>query len=88
MAGEQRNNPMHGIKLEKIVTDLVDHYGWQILGEKIKINCFRSEPSVKSSLKFLRRTQWARDEVELLYKETFIEQRTSINPWDNLKPQD
>lgn len=71
MSQTQANNPLHGIKLEKIVTQLVDHYGWSSLGKKIKINCFISDPSIKSSLKFLRRTQWARDKVEDLYLDTF-----------------
>ncbi|MCL1144017.1 VF530 family DNA-binding protein [Shewanella gaetbuli] len=63
----QPNNPLHGIKLETIVTYLVDKYGWQELGERINIRCFKENPSVKSSLKFLRKTQWARDKVEYLY---------------------
>lgn len=64
---EQANNPMHGVKLLTILEALVEHYGWETLGEKIKINCFRSDPSIKSSLKFLRRTPWARNKVEQLY---------------------
>lgn len=71
MADEQPNNPLHGITLEKVVTQLVDHYGWDELSYMININCFKSNPSVKSSLKFLRRTQWARDKVEDLYVSTF-----------------
>jgi len=71
MADEQPNNPLHGITLEKVVTQLVDHYGWDELSYIININCFKSNPSVKSSLKFLRRTQWARDKVEDLYISTF-----------------
>lgn len=71
MTTEQPNNPLHGLKLEKIVTDLVDHYGWEELSFRININCFKSDPSVKSSLKFLRKTEWARDKVEALYIETF-----------------
>lgn len=63
----QKNNPLHGIKLEQIINDLVRFYGWEKLGEIIKINCFISNPSVKSSLKFLRRTPWARKKVEDLY---------------------
>jgi uncharacterized protein (DUF2132 family) len=69
----QANNPLHGIKLELIVTDLVDKYGWEELGERIRIRCFQFDPSVKSSLKFLRRTPWAREKVEQLYIETFEE---------------
>lgn len=64
---EQPNNPMHGVKLITILELLVDHYGWERLAMKININCFKNEPSIKSSLKFLRRTQWARDKVEQLY---------------------
>lgn len=67
----QPNNPLHGITLESIVTRLVDHYGWDRLGDKININCFKNDPSVKSSLKFLRKTPWAREQVENLYLSTF-----------------
>ena len=67
---EQPNNPLHGITLEKLLTRLVDHYGWDELGRRIDIRCFNWEPSIKSSLKFLRRTQWARDKVEALYLST------------------
>lgn len=63
----QHNNPLHGITLETIVTTLVNHYGWTELSERIPINCFSNDPSIKSSLKFLRKTQWARDKVEMLY---------------------
>lgn len=64
---EHSHNPLHGITLEQIVTKLVDHFGWDELGKRIKINCFQNEPSVKSSLKFLRKTDWARKKVEDLY---------------------
>ncbi len=67
MSKEQTNNPLHGITLEKIVIDLVDYYGWVALSEQIDINCFKSNPSIKSSLKFLRKTPWAREKVEILY---------------------
>lgn len=70
---EQPNNPLHGITLEKLVTQLVDHYGWDALGREIDIRCFNWEPSIKSSLKFLRKTPWARDEVEALYLATHFE---------------
>ena len=63
-------DPLHGITLEMIVTKLVDHYGWDDLGEMIDINCFRFDPSIKSSLKFLRKTPWARKKVEKLYLES------------------
>lgn len=67
MSEEQPKNPLHGIKLEQIVTMLVDHFGWEELGRRIEIRCFQFDPSVKSSLKFLRRTPWARTKVENLY---------------------
>ncbi|MFT5196421.1 MAG: hypothetical protein ACI9EW_003420 [Cellvibrionaceae bacterium] len=67
MSEEQPKNPLHGIKLEQIVTGLVDHFGWEELGRRIEIRCFQFDPSVKSSLKFLRRTPWARAKVENLY---------------------
>ena len=71
MNNEQANNPLHGITLERVVVELVDHYGWEGLARKININCFKSDPSVKSSLKFLRKTPWAREQVEALYVATF-----------------
>lgn len=64
---EQPNNPLHGVKLVTILEVLVKHYGWERLAMKININCFKSDPSIKSSLTFLRKTQWARDKVEQLY---------------------
>ncbi len=63
----QKNNPLHGIKLEQIINDLVAHYGWEYMGYTIKIRCFTDNPSIKSSLKFLRRTPWARNKVEEMY---------------------
>ncbi len=72
---EQPNNPLHGVKLADVLDYLVDFYGWEILGQRIDINCFNSNPSVKSSLKFLRRTQWARDKVEQLYLDTKYAER-------------
>ena len=64
---DQPKNPLHGMTLEKIVTELADYYGWAGLGERINIRCFTQDPSVGSSLKFLRKTPWARDKVESLY---------------------
>ncbi|MBT3275848.1 MAG: DUF2132 domain-containing protein [Spirochaetales bacterium] len=64
---EQVNNPLHGVTLEQIVTRLVGAYGWHELGRKIKIKCFTHDPSVRSSLKFLRKSPWARAKVESLY---------------------
>lgn len=60
-------NPLHGITLERMVTELQAHYGWEMLGRIIPINCFNWQPSIKSSLTFLRRTPWARQKVEQLY---------------------
>ena len=66
-APAQPKNPLHGMTLEKIVTELADYYGWEGLGERINIRCFTHDPSVGSSLKFLRKTPWAREKVESLY---------------------
>ncbi|WP_213958327.1 VF530 family protein [Variovorax sp. dw_954] len=63
----QPRNPLHGLTLEAIVTALADHYGWEGLGERIPVRCFTHDPSVGSSLKFLRKTPWAREKVESLY---------------------
>jgi len=71
MSNEQSNNPLHGITLEQVVTQLMEHYGWEGLAQKVDINCFKNEPSVKSSLKFLRKTPWARNKVEALFISTF-----------------
>lgn len=73
MSEEQPNNPLHGIALKQVVTRLQSHYGWDGLAYRIDINCFKSDPSIKSSLKFLRKTQWARDKVEKLFIATFNE---------------
>ena len=67
MTENQTRNPLHGITLEMILNQLVSHYGWDELGRQINIRCFTHEPSVASSLKFLRRNLWAREKVELLY---------------------
>ncbi len=66
------NNPLHGIKLEQIVTDLSEYYGWERLGRMIPIRCFQMNPSVKSSLVFLRKTPWARERVEALWVDPVI----------------
>ncbi len=65
----QRNNPLHGVTLEQLLNELVAFYGWDTLGRKIEIRCFTHDPSIASSLKFLRRTPWARERVEALYIE-------------------
>jgi uncharacterized protein (DUF2132 family) len=89
MSAHASKDPLHGIKLEMQVNALVAHFGWQQLGQRIKINCFNSDPSVKSSLKFLRRTPWARAEVEALYLEiledhsTSASDATAFDPWAN-----
>ncbi len=66
----QKNNPLHGITLQKILEQLVDYYGFESLSERIKIKCFTDNPSIKSSLTFLRKTDWARNKVEELYVRT------------------
>ena len=63
----QPKNPLHGVTLEAIVTALHAHFGWEELAQRIPVNCFTHDPSIKSSLKFLRKTPWARDKVESLY---------------------
>lgn len=80
MSQFQSNDPLHGVTLEQIVNALVAHYGWNELGQRIDINCFQNEPSVKSSLKFLRRTPWARAKVEDLYV------LTQSSPWAKKTP--
>ncbi len=67
---KQANNPLHGVTLKMMMTSLVEWYGWEKLGSWIPINCFTNKPSLKSSLKFLRRTPWAREKVEHLYRVT------------------
>ena len=71
MADAQPNNPLHGKTLEMILTELEEHYGWEELGSMIPINCFNIDPSIKSSLTFLRKTPWARKRVEDLYLKGF-----------------
>jgi uncharacterized protein (DUF2132 family) len=70
----QPNNPLHGVRLDTIVNTLVDYYGWEKLGNHININCFKNNPSLKSSLVFLRKTPWARKKVEVLYLEVIERQ--------------
>ena len=67
MADQQPNNPLHGLTLEMILTDLIERYGWDELGRTISVRCFTNNPSIKSSLIFLRKTPWARKKVEDLY---------------------
>lgn len=67
MTGQHSNDPLHGVTLKMVVSELVGHYGWEELGRRIDIRCFTHDPSIASSLKFLRRTPWAREKVEELY---------------------
>jgi uncharacterized protein (DUF2132 family) len=78
----QPRNPLHGLTLEHIVTALSQHYGWDGLGERIPLRCFTSDPSVASSLKFLRKTPWAREKVEGLYLFMLREQRRTARDGD------
>lgn len=64
---DQSRNPLHGVTLERMLTELVDHFGWETMGRRIQVRCFTSDPSIGSSLKFLRRTPWAREKVESMY---------------------
>lgn len=68
MVDTRATDPLHGVTLEQILTRLVDHFGWDELGRRIEIRCFNLDPSISSSLKFLRRTPWARQKVEQLYR--------------------
>ena len=72
----QPNNPLHGLKLADIMKELHAHYGWNQLGYLVRINCFNEDPSIKSSLKFLRKTPWAREKVENLYLD-YIDQKNN-----------
>lgn len=72
---KQAHNPLHGVTLEAMVVGLADYFGWQELGERIPVRCFQSDPSVSSSLKFLRKTPWAREKVESLYLFMLRDQR-------------
>ena len=76
----QARNPLHGVTLEAMVTALAEHYGWDELGHRIPVRCFNLDPSVGSSLKFLRKTPWAREKVEGLYLFMLREQRRSGRP--------
>ena len=76
--GEQPKNPLHGVTLEHIVTELVAHYGWPELGKQVPIRCFNEDPSISSSLKFLRKTPWARAKVESLYGFMLREQARAL----------
>lgn len=73
----QARNPLHGITLERMLTELVEAMGWERMGRRVRIACFTSDPSISSSLKFLRRTPWAREKVESLYLELQRRQRAA-----------
>jgi uncharacterized protein (DUF2132 family) len=76
----QPRNPLHGITLEQMLNALVAHFGWPGLGEQINIRCFTSDPSISSSLRFLRKTPWAREKVESLYLFMLREQARAKRP--------
>ncbi len=76
-----RNDPLHGVTLKAVLVLLVGRYGWETLGEKIAINCFTNEPSINSSLKFLRKTPWARQQVEALYVQTVSQPDAAYANW-------
>ena len=80
MSEEQPNNPLHGLTLEAILGALVERYGWDGLAVRIPVRCFEFEPSLKSSLIFLRRTPWARDKIERLYIRSRIRPRRGPSP--------
>jgi uncharacterized protein (DUF2132 family) len=65
--GEQARNPLHGVTLERMLTELVAHFGWETMGQRIRVRCFTHDPSIPSSLRFLRKTPWAREKVEGMY---------------------
>jgi len=67
MSNEHSNNPLHGITLKIMMTELVEHYGWETLAEFVNINCLKFDPSINSCLKFLRKTPWAREKIETVY---------------------
>ncbi len=85
MPNQSSNDPLHGITLEKIIKNLVEYYGWDELGKLVKIDCFNIDPSISSSLKFLRRTPWARKKVETLYIKTLENETPSDKDSDSLE---
>lgn len=85
MSAEQPNNPLHGLTLEKIILNLVERYDWDGLAKKIKVNCFKNDPSIKSSLNFLRKTPWARKQVENLWVSTFVSRGSREMPSNRRK---
>lgn len=85
MPNQSSNDPLHGITLEKIIKNLVEYYGWDELGKLVNIGCFNSDPSISSSLKFLRKTPWARKKVETLYIKTLENETHSDKDSDPLE---
>lgn len=88
MSTHHAKDPLHGVTLEALLTALLANYGWERLAKEVNINCFKSDPSIKSSLKFLRRTPWARAEVEALYLNMLDEKQQPLStndesPWAN-----
>ena len=83
----RKQDPLHGVTLKMVVTELVEKYGWQKLGSQINIKCFTIDPSIQSSLKFLRKTPWAREKVEALYLSTNTSESTNTGEsvWDSAK---
>jgi uncharacterized protein (DUF2132 family) len=77
MSDQSSNDPLHGVTLEMMLNQLVEYYGWDVMAEQVRIRCFHFEPSVKSSLAFLRKTPWARKEVETLYRRMLVSKQ-----WD------
>lgn len=77
MSKQQPNNPLHGVKLADILTYLVDELGWERMADEVPVRCFQFDPSIKSSLVFLRKTQWARDKVESLYLESIQDKKST-----------
>lgn len=75
MSNQQPNNPLHGITLKEILVKLEEHYGWEGLASRVRVNCFIKNPTLNSSLKLLRKTPWAREKVEKLYISTFVKPR-------------
>jgi uncharacterized protein (DUF2132 family) len=82
------NDPLHGVTLERMLTELVAHFGWQEMGDRIAIRCFRFDPSIKSSLAFLRKTPWARKKVEALYADWKVHTSRVAAPPINPKSDD
>lgn len=82
MPDQTAKDPLHGVTLEMMLNQLVEYYGWEVMAEQVRIRCFHFEPSVKSSLAFLRKTPWARKEVETLYRRMLVSKE-----WDGPAPQ-